>query len=63
MMRYKALSQVGGLGEAGEDNGRWGAVTKFSLLYKDPKTDQWLYYSDSEGIPRVPHCFVFDPYG
>ncbi|KAL8622784.1 hypothetical protein ACOMHN_026905 [Nucella lapillus] len=45
--------KVAGLGEAGEDNGRWGAVSKFSLLFKDPKTDKWVYYADSTGTPRV----------
>ena len=31
----------------------WGAVTKFSMLYKDPDTDEWEYYTDTAGTPRV----------
>ena len=50
--RVDAL-KIGGLGEVGEITGMWGAVTKFSMLYKDPDTDEWEYYTDSAGTPRV----------
>ena len=50
--RVDAL-KVGGLGEVGEITGMWGAVTKFSMLYKDPGTGEWEYYTDTVGTPRV----------
>ena len=49
--------KVAGLGveEGGgeEEEEAWGVVTQFHLLYKDPKTDKWLYYADSSGKARV----------
>ena len=45
--------KVGGLGEEGKNRGAWGAVTQFSLLYKDPEVGKWKYYSDSSDTPRV----------
>ena len=50
--------KVGGLGEAGKNTGTWGAVTKFSLLYKDPDEQDWQYYTDSSNTPRVRGAWV-----
>ncbi|KAL8565242.1 hypothetical protein ACOMHN_001140 [Nucella lapillus] len=49
--RVDAL-KVAGLAEGGEP-GKWGVVTKFQLLYKDPLTEKWVYNRDSSGMARV----------
>lgn len=57
-------SVVMGLKVAGVSNVRgpegeseWGAVTRFSLLYKN-NGGEWDYYADMSGTPRV-SCYLY----